>query len=341
MTVTYTDKGAPGTGRITTQKVVQLQPKTREAEFFSETGGPGATPGVQVEDTGDVAGGGKNIGFIEDGDWWGWKPTNLTGIDQIQLRAASPDAGATVEVRQGSPTDGPIVATIQVTPTGAWQTYGNFTAAVSGASLTSGPLYFVKTTGQLNVNWVKFIGKGVTENQRPTVTVTASTVQGKAPLKVDFTAAATDPEGDLPLSYAWSFGDGATGTGASVSHTYTTAGNPCGDRDRDGRQGSSRYCECRDQGRCHRSTDLSDRPIGRVRRYVAEHRRAGTRLSEATRSLSVSNGNLVLPLTATDIYGTGNTGTPNIVLQPLARRCLAGDCQADDAGSSCLPAGRV
>jgi cytochrome c len=33
--------------------------------------------------------------------------------------------------------------------------------------------------------------------------------------------------------------------------------------------------------------------------------------------LSVAGGNLVLPLTATDIYGTGNTGTPNIVLQPL------------------------
>jgi cytochrome c len=117
-----------------------------------------------------------------------------------------------------------VIATIQVTPTGGWQTYGNFTAPVSGASPASGPLYFVKTTGQLNVNWVKFIGKGVTDNERPAVTIEASTTQGKAPLKVDFTAAATDPEGDLPLSYTWSFGDGGTATGASVSHTYTTAG---------------------------------------------------------------------------------------------------------------------
>lgn len=316
VTVTYTDKGAPGTGTITTQKVVQLQPKTREAEYFDETGGPGAAPGVQVETTGDTAGGGKNIGWIEDGDWWGWKPTNLTGIDQLQLRAASPEAGATVQVRTGSPTDGPVVATIQVSPTGAWQTYGDFTAPVSGATLASGPLYFVKTTGQLNVNWVKFIGKGITENQRPTVTPTASVAQGKAPLKVDFTAAATDPEGDLPLSYAWSFGDGSTAAGAAVSHTYTTAGTHTATvtvTDARGAAGTAIVVVKVDSpappacltGRSD-SFDGTAVDTGRWDSIV-----------RGKQELAVSNGNLVLPLTATDIYGTGNTGTPNIVLQPL------------------------
>ncbi|GAA1645514.1 hypothetical protein GCM10009744_40340 [Kribbella alba] len=316
VTVTYTDKGAPGTGKITTQKVVQLQPKTREAEYFNETGGPGSTPGVQVEDTGDVAGGGKNIGFIEDGDWWGWKPTNLTGIDQIQLRAASPDAGATVQVRTGSPTTGPVVATIQVTPTGGWQTYGNFTAAVSGATTDSGPLYFVKTTGQLNVNWVKFIGKGITDNQRPVVTTTASAVQGKAPLKVDFTASATDPEGDVPLSYAWSFGDGSTGSGASVSHTYTTSGTHTAAvtvTDARGAAGTSTV---------QIKVDASAPPTcltGRSDGFDGTAVNTGrwNSIVRGNQELAVSNGNLVLPLTATDIYGTGNTGTPNIVLQPL------------------------
>jgi len=314
--VKYTDKGAPGTGRLTTEKVVQLQPKTREAEYFSETGGPGDTGGVQVEDTGDVAGGGKNIGFIEDGDWWSWKPTNLTGIDQIQLRAASPEAGATVQVRQGSPTDGPIVATIAVAPTGAWQTYGNFTADVSGASLTSGPLYFVKTTGQLNVNWVKFIGKGVTENQRPAVSVTATPVQGKAPLKVDFTATATDPEGDVPLSYVWSFGDGATATGATVSHTYTTSGTHEATvtvTDAKGAAGTAHV---------QVKVDASAPPTcltGRSDGFEGTTLDTGRwdSIVRGNQELAVSNGNLVLPLTATDIYGTGNTGTPNIVLQPL------------------------
>ncbi|MEU4192129.1 ThuA domain-containing protein [Kribbella sp. NPDC026611] len=316
VTVTYTDKGAPGTGRITTQKVIQLQPKTREAEFFTETGGPGSTGGVQVEDTGDTAGGGKNIGFIEDGDWWAWKPTNLTNINQLQLRAASPELGATVQVRQGSPTDGPVVATIQVAPTGAWQTYGDFTGAVSGASLESGPLYFVKTTGQLNVNWVKFIGKGVTENERPAVTVTASATQGEAPLKVDFTAAATDPEGDLPLTYAWTFGDGSTATGPVATHTFTVPGKHTVTAtvvDSRGATGTAKVDITVDTPTA--PTCLTGRSDGFEGTSLDT-----TRWSSVVRGnqeLSVANGNLNLPLTATDIYGTGNTNTPNLVLQPL------------------------
>ncbi|WP_433158958.1 ThuA domain-containing protein [Kribbella sp. CA-247076] len=316
VTVTYTDKGAPGTGRITTQKVVQLQPKTREAEYFDETGGPGSAPGVQVEDTGDVAGGGKNIGWIEDGDWWGWKPTNLTNIDEIQLRAASPEAGATVQVRQGSPTDGPVVATIQVSPTGAWQTYGDFTAAVSGASLDSGPLYFVKTTGQLNVNWVKFIGKGVTENQRPAVTATPSVTQGKAPLAVEFSAAAIDAEGDLPLSYAWSFGDGATATGASVNHTYTTAGTFAATvtvTDARGATGTAKTTITVDSPAL--PTCLTGRSDGFDGTALDTERWSA--VVRGNQELAVADGKLSVPLTATDIYGTGNSGTPNIVLQPL------------------------
>jgi cytochrome c len=52
---------------------------------------------------------------------------------------------------------------------------------------------------------------------------TADKTSGIAPLPVNFTAAATDADGD-PLTYAWDFGDGATGTGATASHPYTAAG---------------------------------------------------------------------------------------------------------------------
>ncbi|HEU5183561.1 MAG TPA: PKD domain-containing protein [Gemmatimonadaceae bacterium] len=36
--------------------------------------------------------------------------------------------------------------------------------------------------------------------------------------------ASIDPDGNTPLTYAWDFGDGSTGTGATTSHTYLTDG---------------------------------------------------------------------------------------------------------------------
>ncbi|NUM47989.1 MAG: PKD domain-containing protein, partial [Anaerolineales bacterium] len=42
-------------------------------------------------------------------------------------------------------------------------------------------------------------------------------------MAVTFTGAATDPENDT-LSYSWTFGDGGSANGASVSHTYLAAG---------------------------------------------------------------------------------------------------------------------
>ena len=45
------------------------------------------------------------------------------------------------------------------------------------------------------------------------------------PLAVSFSGTgSSDPDGTI-ASYAWSFGDGTTGTGATVSKTYSAAGN--------------------------------------------------------------------------------------------------------------------
>ena len=59
----------------------------------------------------------------------------------------------------------------------------------------------------------------------PTASFIASPSSGGTPLIVALNAAAsTDPDGSI-VTYMWSFGDGTTGSGVSVLHTYATQGS--------------------------------------------------------------------------------------------------------------------
>ena len=61
-------------------------------------------------------------------------------------------------------------------------------------------------------------------NLSPAATFSASTIQGPAPLTVEFDASgSTDPDGAI-VAFTWEFGDGATGVGATTSHTFVDAG---------------------------------------------------------------------------------------------------------------------
>ena len=63
------------------------------------------------------------------------------------------------------------------------------------------------------------------DNTPPTIELSASFTQGRAPLTVVFRAVATDADGD-PLTYAWDFGNGQTAdTGVQQTRTYRDAGS--------------------------------------------------------------------------------------------------------------------
>jgi glucose/arabinose dehydrogenase len=62
------------------------------------------------------------------------------------------------------------------------------------------------------------------DNQVPTAVMNVGQSIGNAPATVTFNAVgSSDPDGDS-LSYQWTFGDGAVGTGVTTSHTYTQNG---------------------------------------------------------------------------------------------------------------------
>jgi len=65
----------------------------------------------------------------------------------------------------------------------------------------------------------------VISNQPPEASMVLSRVSGYAPLAIDFDASgSSDSDGSI-VEYDWDFGEEATGSGSSVSHTYSTPGS--------------------------------------------------------------------------------------------------------------------
>jgi PKD repeat protein/glucose/arabinose dehydrogenase/type 1 glutamine amidotransferase len=325
LTAKYTDKGAPGVSPLTGEAILVLQPKHKEAEFHTDSGrAPGGvgddTAGVEKENTTDT-GGGQNIGFITDGDYFSLARASLTGIDQVRFRVASGSEGGRIEVRVGAP-DGPVAGTATFPATGGWQNWTTVTADLVDNPPAGSKLYFVTrrpegstTTSYLaNVNWLEFVGGGVTHNRRPTVTATATPTSGGTPLKVDFTATATDPEGDEPIQYAWTFGDGGTGTGATTSHTYAAGGKFQAKVTATDARGASGTANVEITVR----TVPTDCLGGRSDDFLGTSLDRGrwTTVVRENQDLAVRDGHLVIPTSPTDIYGTGGNA-PNIVLQDL------------------------
>jgi PKD repeat protein len=65
---------------------------------------------------------------------------------------------------------------------------------------------------------------GVVANKAPIAVAKANQTSGYAPLSVGFDgSSSTDSDGTI-VDYGWNFGDGGTGVGSKVAHTYATPG---------------------------------------------------------------------------------------------------------------------
>ncbi len=61
-------------------------------------------------------------------------------------------------------------------------------------------------------------------NQTPTAAFTAEPASGDAPLDVSFDATSSSDLDGQVTTYSWDFGDGGTGSAATISHTYASPG---------------------------------------------------------------------------------------------------------------------
>jgi PKD repeat protein len=154
--------------------------------------------------------------------------TNQAPTARITASPTSGEAPLSVSFNASGSTD----------PDGSIVSYSwNFGEGTSGTGVTRGHTY--NNSGNYTVSLTVTDDDGATDsastviqvttppipNQAPTASFTATPSSGNAPLSVSFNASASsDPDGTI-VSYSWNFGDGATTTGVSRSHTYDSAGN--------------------------------------------------------------------------------------------------------------------
>ncbi|SHM59221.1 carbohydrate-binding protein [Ruminococcus flavefaciens] len=109
--------------------------------------------GIDVENCSE---GGSDVGYIEDGDYIGFKDIDLTGADKIDLRVASNGSGGNIEVRLDS-ADGKLIGKAEVSSTGGWQDWTTTTCNIEAVS-GKHDVYLVFTGGEsylFNLNWWK------------------------------------------------------------------------------------------------------------------------------------------------------------------------------------------
>ncbi|MEU5785906.1 DUF1996 domain-containing protein [Micromonospora lupini] len=123
-----------------------------QAEAFA------AQSGAQTESTGD-ADGGRNVGWLADGDWLRYDNVSITGADLTARVAALNTTGGTVELHLGTQ-NGQLLASFPIASTGGWQKWTTVTAKASsvpaGAQTVFAVLKSIGTADFVNLNWFTF-----------------------------------------------------------------------------------------------------------------------------------------------------------------------------------------
>ncbi|GAA1884391.1 ThuA domain-containing protein [Asanoa iriomotensis] len=152
----YQDNGNGSVARLTGYAKAILQPKHKQAEYYT------AQSGTRIVAQSGAESGGR-IGDVSNNDWIMFDPMSLQGITTVSYRISSPTGGGSIELRADSPT-GTLLATNPVAATGGWDTYVQ-QAAVNVAALSgTHKLYMVfksSANNNFDVDSFTFGGNGV------------------------------------------------------------------------------------------------------------------------------------------------------------------------------------
>ena len=108
--------------------------------------------GFKFEDTQDV-GGGKNLGWISDGEWMEYTiNVATTGLHTFRFRVASNGGGGSINVVS----DGIVIGGSGITGTGGWQTWADVDAYVHFPQTGPQTVRLEFVNGGFNLNWFSY-----------------------------------------------------------------------------------------------------------------------------------------------------------------------------------------
>jgi endoglucanase len=108
--------------------------------------------GVQTENTSD-AGGGKDVGWIDNGDWMNYSyNAPASGTFTVSLRIATIYSGSQLQIKNSA---GTVLATVNVPITGGFQTWQTITASVTLPAGSQTLRLQSSGTAGFNINWLE------------------------------------------------------------------------------------------------------------------------------------------------------------------------------------------
>ncbi|WP_221327812.1 DUF1996 domain-containing protein [Actinoplanes sp. L3-i22] len=186
--------GASGVYIATADAGEVTVPGALQAEAFT------AQSGAKTEKTSDT-GGGKNVGWLANGDWLKYQGVTIGG-GTLSARIASNNAdGGAVEARLGSPA-GPLLATFPVAKTGGWQKWTTVTAKAAAAPAGKQNLFLVMKSKSrsdfVNLNYLLLGSGSATPTTPPASPATTTEPPAGTPSATPSSAATSTPPAATP-----------------------------------------------------------------------------------------------------------------------------------------------